>query len=58
MDKKYIWKNEKNEKICFDGRSIGGERVLLGKKEFIDEYCLKNDCSLVWFCYYDKIGLN
>lgn len=58
MDKKYIWKNGKNEKICFDGRSIGGERVLLGKKEFIDEYCLKNDCSLVWFCYYDKIGLN
>lgn len=32
MDSNYKWKNDKNESVCFDGRSIGGERVLLGKK--------------------------
>ena len=58
MDSDYKWKNDKNECVCFDGRSIGGERVLLGKKDFIDEFCLKNEYTIVWFCYYDKIGLN
>ncbi len=58
MDSNYKWKNDKNESVCFDGRSIGGERVLLGKKDFIDEFCLKNEYTIVWFCYYDKIGLN
>lgn len=58
MNDEYIWKNEQNENICFDGRSIGGERVLLAKKDYIDEFCLKNNYSIAWFCYYDKIGLS
>lgn len=58
MDSDYKWKNDKNECVCFDGRFIGGERVLLVKKDFIDEFCLKNEYTIVWFCYYDKIGLN
>lgn len=32
MDSDYKWKNDKNECVCFDGRFIGGERVLLVKR--------------------------
>lgn len=58
MDGSFVWKNEDNEEISFDARSIGKERVLLCRKDFIDSYCLQNDCVIVWMCYYDKIGLN
>lgn len=57
MDSDYYWRDDENNIICFDGRVIESESVLLGKKNFIDDFCLKNDCTIVWQCYYDKVGL-
>ena len=47
MDSDYKWKNDKNECVCFDGRFIGGERVLLVKRILSMSFVLKNEYTIV-----------
>lgn len=54
--KEGIWRNNKNEVICFDASILGYDNCLLIKKEELLKFLEEHDYSLMWKAYTQKLA--